>query len=248
MITKLKRFFKLLKSIKRRFRYDQEYDEDGLISIHNHEFVKEKKFVKAYKKGIIANNGVDYHFRWRVRVALWCAQQALKLEGDFMELGVWSGFLTSAICEYFDWNSQKRNFYLFDTWHGIDSTLLTKEEVEKNRIKKNEWIYNKDIFTSVKDNFAAYPSVKLIKGSLPASLAEVEIGEIAYLSIDLNNITPEIESVKILWKNVVKGGVVLLDDFGYHGYEPQYEGWREWARLQNIDILPLPTGQGIIIK
>ena len=68
------------------------------------------------------------------------------------------------------------------------------------------------------------------------------------MSIDLNNITPEIESVKKKKKNVVKGGVVLLDDFGYHGYEPQYEGWREWARLQNIDILPLPTGQGIIIK
>jgi len=36
------------------------YDSDGLSSVHNHDFMSDESFLKAYNRGIKAANGVDY--------------------------------------------------------------------------------------------------------------------------------------------------------------------------------------------
>src|SRR5262249_47604202 len=63
------------------------YDQGGLRSIHNHEFMDDPAFRKAYQRGIRAA-GDDYRWHWRVHVGLWAAACAARLEGDFVECGV----------------------------------------------------------------------------------------------------------------------------------------------------------------
>jgi hypothetical protein len=60
------------------------YDQDGVRSIHNHEFMTDPDFMRAYERGIKAV-GCDYHWHWRVHVGLWAAASAAKLVGDFVE-------------------------------------------------------------------------------------------------------------------------------------------------------------------
>ena len=64
------------------------YDQDGLFSIHNHEFMADPDFIRAYARGVKAVGGVDYQWHWRVHVGLWAAANAAKRPGDFVECGV----------------------------------------------------------------------------------------------------------------------------------------------------------------
>jgi len=42
--------------------------------------------------------------------------------------------------------------------------------------------------------------------------------------------------------------VVLLDDYAYTGYEPQKKSMDKFVRDKQIEVLPLPTGQGLLLK
>ena len=52
----------------------------------------------------------------------------------------------------------------------------------------------------------------------------------------------------IFWKNISKGGVIILDDFAYQGRERQFLYISKLAKKLNFNILIVPSGQGIIIK
>lgn len=90
------------------------YARDGLITLHNHDFINTPEFKKAYKRGVKANR-YDYYWQWRVHVGLWAARYAAKLEGDFVECGASKSFLSSSIDDYayFGYLPQKKAFDKF---------------------------------------------------------------------------------------------------------------------------------------
>lgn len=230
--------------------YAPVYDFDGLRNdpkvIHNHDFLADPRFVKAYKRGIKAQKE-DQHYYWRAYVALWCASQAVKLPGDFVECGVWKGFLSSAIMEYLGWNSLSKTFYLFDTWCGIDETQVTEEEKGRLCLEHHRKHYTPN-FAQAQANFREFKNVVMTQGSVPASLREVDIPRVAYLSLDMNNVTPEVAAATYFWDRLVPGGVILLDDYGFVSYENQKKGFNAFAKARGVEVLALPTGQGLIIK
>jgi hypothetical protein len=93
------------------------YNQDGLRSIHNHDFMSDPAFVRAYQRGVQAASDYDWH--WRVHVGLWAARLAARLPGDFVECGTNRGFLSSAIMTDLDWDKTGRRFYLLDTFSGL---------------------------------------------------------------------------------------------------------------------------------
>jgi len=222
------------------------YGEDGLFSMHNHDFMKDPHFRSAYRRGIQAN-GKDLYWKWRVHVGLWAASHAVQLDGDFVECGVNRGFLSSSIMEYLHWNSVGKKFYLFDTFHGLDDDLVSPEEKALGRIEESHRVYP-DCYMEVKKNFQKYKNVTLIRGSVPSTLFTVSIRRVCYLSIDMNNYTPEIAAAEYFWPKLVPGAIILLDDYAYKGFLPQKKAFDAFARKKGISILSLPTGQGLIIK
>src|SRR5262249_27397981 len=113
------------------------YDQDGLRTLHNHEFMNDPAFQAAYARGIQAT-GMDYGWHWRAYIGLWVAQCASKLPGDFVECGVAKGFLSSAIMQLLDWDKTGRHFFLLDTFSGFDERYLTDEEVAEGAMEKNK--------------------------------------------------------------------------------------------------------------
>ena len=101
---------------------DDVYNQDGLTSIHNHEFMSDDRFKKAYQRGVDAV-GVDYNWHWRVHIGLWAARTADHLQGDFVECGVNAGFLSSSIMCDLDWDSRNKTFFLLDTFSGLDEKI-----------------------------------------------------------------------------------------------------------------------------
>ncbi|RMG13738.1 MAG: hypothetical protein D6731_11600 [Planctomycetota bacterium] len=221
---------------------------DGLQTAHNHDFLRDPRFVAARRRAEQADPGVD--IPWRLHMALWAASHALRLEGDFVECGVNRGYLTSGILNYLDWNRQGRRFFLFDTFQGLDESQLSEAERAKGRAEQGRARY-RECFEEVRANFAEFERVHLVRGSIPATLAGEEaqgIEQVAYLSIDMNNAAPEVAAAEFFWDKLVPGAVVLLDDYAYSGYEEQKAAMDEFAAGKGVSIASLPTGQGLLLK
>ncbi|MBK6381302.1 MAG: class I SAM-dependent methyltransferase [Chitinophagaceae bacterium] len=238
----------IVRRIKRAIlpsKYKITYELDGLTTVHNNGFMLEPDFIQAEQAG--ADTGSWSNIHWRVHTNLWAASHCKNIEGDFVECGTNKGGFAKAICEYLDFRNINKTFYLLDTFEGLDVSLLTESEKAAGKKEFFKDAYT-DCYEQVKNTFANVPNVTLIKGSVPGTLAQVPSEKIAYLSVDMNNLVPEIAAMDYFCDKLSIGGMVVLDDYAYVTYNLQYEAHNKWAKAKGVKILSLPTGQGLIVK
>lgn len=226
------------------------YDTDGLKSLHNHDFMSDLAFSAAYEyaKSKSADD-TSFYGPWRVHIAIWAAQTALRRSGDFVECGVHRAFMSTAIMHYVDWNSisNGRRFFLVDTFSGVVKSLLLDEELQIGRLSQSNERYI-DTFDMASRNTAEFKNAQLIQGAVPDILPSIQTSEIAYLHIDMNSAAPEVAAFEFFFPKMVTGGVILFDDYAYFGYEPQKQPLDQIAKKLGVQIASLPTGQGLLIK
>ena len=185
--------------------------------------------------------------RWRAHTAVWAASHALTIEGDFVECGVEMGFLSHVVSAYHDLHAMGRMLFLFDTFEGIPVDKLPEGDRTRAAYVNRTAGYV-DTFEIVKERFAQYPNTQLVRGFLPDTLMRTEIGRIAYLSIDLNIASTEMEVITLLWERLSSGAVVLIDDYAWAQHDDQRRAWDKFTAGKNRAVLAMPTGQGILIK
>ena len=227
------------------------YIGDGLASNHVFDFLKDEKFLHAYSLGKKTNalgaHGDDIHYR--AYFATYFANLCKSLEGDFIECGVGKGLLAKTIVTYLNFNEIDKDFYLIDTFKGIPIEQAKTKEEKDSMDWLNLHSFKGDYFEDIKKTFSDYKRVKLVKGKVPEVLESIKIEKISFISMDMNNAFAEIKSIEYFWNNLVKHGIVLLDDYAYsEQYKEQKKSWNVFAKEKNIEILTLPTGQGLIIK
>ena len=222
------------------------FDEDNLRTSNNHDFIHSPRFIAAYNRGRKAWP-TDYMWRWRVHVGLWTAAHVKNVQGDFVECGVNKGFLSSAIMHYLDWNSLNKQFFLFDTFEGLDERYVSKMEKQCGRVEYSKRHYA-ECLEEVKANFSGFKNVHLVRGSVPDTLASQDIKIVCYLSLDMNCAAPEIAAANFFWDKLSGGAIMLLDDYGFPGFEEQKHAFDKFADERSIEVLSSPTGQGIIMK
>jgi O-methyltransferase len=229
--------------LKKRFK--PSYDRDGLTTLHNAGFMKEPDFIEAEKAG--ANTGSWKDIQWRVHTILWAAEQCRNIPGDFVECGTNKGGFARAIIQYLSFQKIDKTFYLLDTFSGLPEDMLTEKEKEAGKKEHFENVYE-DCYEQVKRTFANFSNVRIIKGAVPGTLDQVKSDNVAFLSIDMNSVVPEIAAMDYFWNKLSKGAMVVIDDYAYVTCDLQYEAHNKWAKEKGIKILSLPTGQGLIVK
>ena len=221
----------------------------------NMAWLEDPRFKKAYDRGMDSGHRFsgstvtkhDIHIEWRVHTCCWAASHALHLEGDFVECGVNTGIMSLAICDYLDFNSTGRDFYLFDTYVGIPDEQMSKAEIDSGRGTQNAKHYG-ECFEIAKKNFSPFPRAHLVRGKVPETLTDVKIDKVAYLCIDMNIVYPEIAAMEFFWDKLVPGAMIVLDDYGWKGHYLQHQAIDEFLAPRNVKAMTLPTGQGLIIK
>jgi len=177
------------------FNLRDRYAQDGLFTVHCDGFRSDPAFQAAYARGVKASSGFDPGFEWRVHVACWAAQTALRVKGDFVECGVNAGFLSSAIMNMLQWNTLGRRFYLIDTFTGPVFVQYSEEEVRKQRLRIAQKALEAGAYVTdidrVRANFAEWPNAILVQGAVPEILGKVDFGAVAFLHIDMNCALPE---------------------------------------------------------
>lgn len=221
------------------------YQADGVITSNNCDFIHEPRFKAAYAAAETTNPWEGFNMPWRVYIVCWFANYVKQLPGDFVECGVNTGAYARAIIEYVDFPRLNKTFYLLDTYEGLVATQITEKE---KKAGIDSYLRNyKNVYEQVVETFRNFP-VKIIKGAVPGTLPQCDAKQICYLSIDMNVMEPEIAAANYFWDKVVKGGVIILDDYGFPKHIEQKNAFDEFAKLKGVQILSLPTGQGIIFK
>lgn len=239
---------------RKRAAMKVDFKADGLgVRRKNLSFLSDPRFVRAWEKSAKLNadgwrkvKGGVPDLRWRAHVCCWAAQQGLALDGDFVECGVHTGILSLVVADFVSFKDLPRKFWLFDTFAGIPLEGLADHALGHAR-GLNEQLYF-DVFDIAKRNFADTPNAHLVKGTLPGSLAMADLGKIAYLSIDLNHVTAERDTIAALWDRIQDGAVIVIDDYAFQNHEDQYQMWNEFAASKGKMVLTLPTGQGLLIR
>lgn len=227
------------------------YDADHMrLWNKNVSFMRDPLFLRAYQRGINSNHGlgepgtVDIHIEYRIAVCCWAAWHCKHLDGDFVECGTNTGIMSLAICDYINFNETGKDFYLFDTYQGIPPEQIMENEGHAHQQNARY----RDCYDIARQNFAPYPRAKLVRGRVPDTLAQHQIGKVCYLMLDMNITIPERAALEFFWDKIVPGGIVLFDDYGWAGYEAQKDAHDEFARSKGLQIFNLPTSQGMLIK
>lgn len=227
-----------------------EYNSDGLIVFNSCECLDELGFMHAYERSLTVNDwrgpaGMDYDMRWRYYIVCWAADHVKKLQGDFVECGVYKGGYSLAVMDYLNFPALNKKFWLFDTYEGLSFDHLTTKEKAAGLFK--EYSHYENCYDWVLNIFKDLPAI-IIKGTVPETLGQYKGNDVAYLSIDMNCVEPEIAAVNYFWEKIVPGGVIILDDYGFKVHIEQKKAFDKFALERNVRILQLPTGQGLIFK
>jgi O-methyltransferase len=217
-------------------------------------FLSDARFLDAHDHALAARkrapwlDGVEagLHQEWTIHVLCWVATQAARLPGDFVECGVNVGQSSAAVCRYVDFNRLDRDFWLFDTFSGIP--LEHVADSERPHVNEHNGAYYRDCYDEVRATFAPYSRAHLVRGVIPESLSTVQIDQVAYLHVDMNNAAPEIAALEFFWPKLAPGAFIVLDDYGWEIYRLQREGADAFARRVGVEILTLPTGQGVLLR
>lgn len=210
---------------------------DNLFTIsRNLSFLDDEKFMAAFKKH--AETEIEKSIIWRTYVLSWAAKRAMKLPGDFAECGCYRGITARILCDYLDFSESDKSFYLYDLF-------------EHNAAMNHHSMpaHSATLHDEVSARFADTPRVHITQGAVPDSLDILEPpGDIAFLHIDMNNAAAEVGALERLFDKVVTGAIIIFDDYGWLGYRDQKEGEDAFLAKHDLQILELPTGQGIAIK
>jgi hypothetical protein len=242
--------FNLLRAIKILIRSpeyvnvrDAKYNKDGLITFHGSDFLEDPLFVSAYALGKKTGSWGDSDLEWRAYIACWAANNGKNIEGDFVECGVNRGGLSRTVMHYIDFeNIKNKKFYLLDTYCGFPDKF-------KHLTAKHYVSCYSECYDDVVRTFSGFENAVIIAGIVPDTLSQVKAEKVCYLSIDMNCAEPEVAAAEFFWDKLSRGAVVVLDDYNFSPeYYRQKKAFNDFAERKGVQILSLPTGQGLIFR
>lgn len=202
----------------------------------NMSMLDDAPFVAAWQAN--AENATDQAILWRRYVLACAAYHCVQLDGDFVECGAYTGVGIKTVIDYLGGPAFPKTFWGYDVFEH-DAAMLNHPMPE----------HGAGLYERVREKFASYPQVRIVKGLIPESFVSACPDRIAYLHIDLNQAQAEVASLEHLFERIVSGGIVILDDYEWAGvYRAQKLAEDIWFEARRYRVMPLPTGQGIIIK
>ena len=193
----------------------------------------------VYESAILTNS------IYRVQTILWGAKRALRIEGDFIDFGVWHGILPYVINKSINLSKYNKSYYLFDTWGA------GWEDQRDPFIQNSAPRYNEDIYEDVRSRFSSFSCTKFVRGLLPGTAIKAlsKIDKIAYVCIDVNSDgLLERELLEIVWSKLSKGSMIFFDDYGYRKYPDIPKEINSFLSDKSESIFELANGTAFILK
>jgi O-methyltransferase len=166
-----------------------------------------------------------------------------EMMGDFVECGCWKGHSSYIIAKIIANSKQPRTFHIFDSFEGGLSERQAQDG--KAILGENFSSTEDELFNTLK----GFDFVKTYKGWIPERFNEVADREFCFVHLDVDLYQPIKDSLEFFYPKIVKGGVIVLDDYGYSAFPGTKKATDEF--LQNNEysfFYKMPVGSCLIIK
>lgn len=212
------------------------YTGDNLFTFQrNLSFLEDARLMDAFRSH--ADRPEEQAALWRTAVNAYFAKRAMALPGDFVECACYRGTTARILCDYVAFGASDKRMWLYDLFEH-DS------EMSHHAMPT----HGPDLYAFVKERFADLSNVHVVKGEVPAVLAEHAPASVAHLHLDLNDVAAELAALEFFYDRVVPGGAIVFDDYGWITYRAQKLAEDEFLAARGATVLELPTGQGLLIK
>ena len=199
-------------------------------------FLEDEKFLRYYESVMDPGN---WHSLDRKYVLKELLKQAVCVEGDTAEAGVYKGASSFLICEAI--SGSERCNHLFDSFEGL------------SRPDANDGTYWKEgslpaTADDVHRTLNAFDNYKVYKGWIPDRFQEVEKRTFCFVHIDVDLYEPTKRSLEFFYPRLGSGAILLLDDVGFKTCPGATRAADEFFATRPEPVVYLPTGQGFVVK
>ena len=240
-------------AIKRKYTSYEFIDKNSLEPIFYQD-----ELVKLYEEALISSE-MSYTDNFYKRSRHYTLQQLLShvlrsgLTGDVAECGCWKGHSSFIICSLLKKNNFSNNYYIFDSFEGGLSEKIDKDSNTRKKLSKRQIHNEKNCFSStelgVRNLLKDFDFYKIYKGWIPEKFYNVENCEFIFIHIDVDLYQPTTESLNFFYDRLKKGGVIVIDDYGYTQFPGCKTAVDEFLETKQVSFfLSNLTGGCFIIK
>jgi len=202
----------------------------------NNSMFEDAAFVAAWQGN--AESEADKAIVWRRYILACAGYHCVQLDGDFVECGAYTGVGIKTVVDYLGGKQFPKTYWGYDLFEHDPS--MAHHAMPDHGPGLHERVIRK---------FASYGNVKIVKGAIPAVFEGHSPEKIAFLHIDLNQAPAELAALNALFDRVVPAGMIILDDYEWAmAYRGQKLAEDPWFDARGYRVIPLPTGQGLVIK
>jgi predicted O-methyltransferase YrrM len=221
---------------------------DGVVSKHRSPALDDQDFRRSIEH---LNNrnafpGLNQAIRGEITMhRLYLAGQLAKLsmgiEGELVEFGTFRG--ATAYCMLNA--TQNKSMHLYDTFKGIPDNNMTEHERSVGLLGA----FNDTSADHVRECLSRFADrIHTHEGLIPNTLDQSGPAKIAMMHVDLNLAKPTLQALQWAFPRWATGGICLLDDYLWDGYEDQRSSVENFFAQHGRSIIALPTGQGIVFN
>lgn len=228
----------------RRSEPEYVFESDGLATVHFSPFLADEDWNGRYeelRREWFPEAEVD--LRWRLWLMTAAARHCAPLNGNYAEFGVYRAgcafmiFATGAFGE-------DRRFFLFDTFGGIPAEGLAPEEVRFGLAGA----HSDTSVEYVRRRLEPWQDrIVIVPGDVNETLRDADTGPLAFVHMDLNAAEPTQVALEYAYPRLVNGGMIVFDDYGQRGLEPQRAAVDAFLAGKE-NVIAIPSGQGLLVK
>lgn len=176
-------------------------------------------------------------------------KKIIDLPGDVLELGVFKGASLIRFASYRELfeNTNSRKIIGFDVWGEFPET-----QFEDDKEMRQKYINDTKDFLSLDEfkkslEYKQFHNIELIQGdicnTLPQYVDSNPALRISLLHIDTDIYEPAKAALENLWDRIVKGGIVILDDYGV--FPGETKAVDDFFKEKDVQIKKFPFSHNI---
>ena len=207
---------------RKREKHEAKYSLKDIARYYEH-LVGENVYLKRYFKACEATGSKDNFMKQNRFFSLYqSVQNVLRrgLPGDMAECGCWKGhstYLMAGLLAEANWQGTLR---VFDSFEGGLSDKSAEDRTQQGDTDSETTARQKAKFQSdlesVRQALSPFPFVSLHKGWIPQVFdgAVPDGTRFSLVHVDVDLYQPTIDSLRFFYPRMVKGGIIVIDDYG----------------------------------
>ena len=179
--------------------------------------------------------------RDRCHVLYTLLRQAVHVEGEVWECGVYRGGTAAMMARILKKYGPWKRLFLFDTFAGMPATDSQKDFHQQGDFADTS-------LESVQRFVQEAERCVYRQGFIPETFSGLESARIAFAHIDVDIYRSILDCLEFIWPRLAFGGMIVFDDYGFPTCPGAREAVDRFFSGKACRPLCLPTGQALVFK